>query len=71
MAQLIFPLLLPDTRKKRKGIRKGTGTARVIKITVVRNVNAPPARKRKVKTKNGNGNGSGNQTGRKEMSRSV
>lgn len=57
--------LLEDTRRKRKGIRKGTGTARVIKIAVARNVNAPPAGKRKVKTKKENERE--NQMARKEM----
>lgn len=64
-----------DTRKTRKGRRKGTETARVTKIVAARNVNAPPARKKKVKTKNesgsGSGSGRGNQTERKEMLRSV
>lgn len=60
--------LLEDTKRKRKGTRKGTGTARVTKSAFVRNVNAPPARKRKAKTKNASGRG--NQTERKEMSRS-
>lgn len=59
------------TRRKRKGTRKGTGTARMIKSAVVRNVNALSARKRKVKTKNESGSGRGNQTERKEMSRLV
>lgn len=62
------PHLLGDTKRKRKGIRKGTGTARVIKTAVARNVNAPPAGKRKVKTKNESGRG--NQTERKETSKS-
>lgn len=41
----------------------------MIKSAVVRNVNAPTARKRKVKTKNESGRG--NQMERKEMSRLV
>lgn len=57
--------LLEDTRRKRKRIRKGTGTARVIKNVVARNVNAPSARKRKAKTKNESGRG--NQMETKEM----
>lgn len=55
-----------DTRRKRKGTRKGVGTARVIK-TIASNVNAPPARKRKSKTKSERGS----LMERKEMSRFV
>lgn len=59
---------LEDTRRKRGGIRKETGTAGVIKSAAVMNESAPPARKRKAKTKNGSEKG--NQMERKEMLRS-
>ena len=42
-----------DTRRKRKRIRKGIGSARVIKIIIERNANVPAARKRRAKTKSG------------------
>lgn len=61
-------LLLEDTRRRRKGTRKETKTARVTKTAVVRNASAPPARKRKVRTKSGNASGRGNQTERRETS---
>lgn len=56
-----------DTRRKRKGTRKGVRTARMIKTTIASNVNAPPARKRKAKTKSERGS----LMERKEMSRFV
>lgn len=60
-------LLFTDTRKKRRGKRKGT--ARVIRNAVVKTVNVPAARKRKVKTKNETGREKWTAT--KEMLRLV
>uniref|UniRef100_A0A3Q3M6N8 RRM domain-containing protein n=1 Tax=Labrus bergylta TaxID=56723 RepID=A0A3Q3M6N8_9LABR len=65
------------TRRTRKGIRKGTGTAGVTKTAATMNVNAPPARRRKVKTKTKRerrrgrerGRGRENQMEIKQMSR--
>lgn len=53
------------TRRRKKGTRKGTGSAGVIRSAVGTNVNAPSARKREVKTKNESGRG--NLTERKAM----
>lgn len=42
-----------DTRRKRRGIKKETGTAGVKRSVFVKSGNAPPARKKRIKTKKG------------------
>lgn len=71
----IYPLLIlfwtfhfpscSDTKKRRRGRRKGTGTVGAIKSAAVKNGSAPAARKRRVKTKKGNV--TGNQMQRKML----
>lgn len=59
-----------DTRRTRKGTRRGTRIARGTKTAVVTNASAPSARKRKARTKTGNESvnesGRGSPTERKE-----